>query len=144
MAPTLSKLQKVAIGVAISSTVTRKRRKKRSLWAEEIYRQRKTFTPLKMIKVLSSKHFRTYLRMNEECFSQLLSMVRPLIEKQDTILREAVSAEERIIATLRFLASGCSYVDLMFNTAISPQLLSQIIPETCMAIYKCLKDYIKV
>ncbi|CAK1597260.1 unnamed protein product [Parnassius mnemosyne] len=146
MAPTLSKIQKIVIGVAISSTVvdTRKRRKKRSLWAEEIYKQRKRFTPLTMIKVLRSKHFRTYLRMNEECFSQLLSMVRPFIQKQNTILREAVSAEERLIATFRFLSSGCSYTDLMFNTAISPQLLSQIIPETCIAIYKCLKDYIKM
>jgi hypothetical protein len=34
--------------------------------------------------------------MNEQCFSKLLSMVKPLIEKQNTVLRELVSAEERL------------------------------------------------
>lgn len=50
-------------------------------------------------------------------------------------MREAVSAEERLIATLRYLAVGNSYEDLKFTTAISPQLLGRIIPETCTAIY---------
>lgn len=60
-------------------------------------------------------------------------------------MREAVSTEERLIATLRYLAVGNSYEDLKFTTAISPQLLGRIIPETCTAIYEGLvEDYMKV
>ena len=59
-------------------------------------------------------------------------------------MRDAFSAEERLSATLRFLATRESYKDLKFNTVISPQLLG-IIPEVCTAIYEELKGkYLKV
>ena len=50
-------------------------------------------------------------------------------------MRNAISAEERLVATLRYLATGCSYEDIKFRTGISPQALGKIIPETCEAIY---------
>ncbi|VEN51638.1 unnamed protein product, partial [Callosobruchus maculatus] len=42
--------------------------------------------------------------------------------------------------TLRYLATGRSYADLKFSAIISPQALSEIIPETCWAIYRKLKN----
>ncbi|KAJ8892986.1 hypothetical protein PR048_005567 [Dryococelus australis] len=62
-------------------------------------------------------------------------MVKPCIEKENTILRESMSAEEWLIVTLRYLTTGRSYKDMKFSAAISPQLLSSVIPETC-ASYK--------
>ncbi|KAJ8939490.1 hypothetical protein NQ318_022544 [Aromia moschata] len=59
-------------------------------------------------------------------------------------MREAVSAEERLIATLRVLATGRTYKDLKYIAAISPSLMSTMIPETCAAVYNCLKKYIKM
>lgn len=60
-------------------------------------------------------------------------------------MRESVSAEERLVATLRFLATGRSYEDLKFSSIISPQLLGQLIPETCQRIYDVLREnYLKV
>ncbi|XP_037924054.1 putative nuclease HARBI1 [Hermetia illucens] len=47
-------------------------------------------------------------------------------------------------ATLRFLASGQTFEDLKFLTAISPQSLGVLIMETCSAIIKVLKPYIKL
>ncbi|CAG5043540.1 unnamed protein product [Parnassius apollo] len=82
--------------------------------------------------------------MDRDTFNELLEMVRPMITKKNTVMRQAVSAEERLIATLRFLATGRSYKDLRFSTVTSFQLLSKIIPETCWAIYKALKKTIKV
>nr|CAD7438212.1 unnamed protein product [Timema bartmani] len=38
---------------------------------------------------------------------------------------------------------GHKYANLKFSAAISPQLLSSIVPETCEAICICLKKYIK-
>lgn len=71
-------------------------------------------------------------------------MVRPFITKKNTHLRKAVSAEERLLVTLRYLASGSCYRDLRYSSIISHELLSEIIPETCWAIYKVLKETIKV
>ncbi|CAB3221184.1 unnamed protein product [Arctia plantaginis] len=82
--------------------------------------------------------------MDSECFEELLNMVTPLIQKQDTVMRESISPRERLTVTLRFLATGQSYEDLKFSAVISPQLMSTIIPETCSAIYKCLKHFIKM
>jgi hypothetical protein len=44
--------------------------------------------------------------MDEETYLKLLSLVTPLIRKQDTIMREAITPHERLTATLRFLAAG--------------------------------------
>lgn len=51
----------------------------------------------------------------------------------------------RLVLTLRFLATGESYRSLMFSFRIPVSTISSIIPETCEAIYECLKDiYMKV
>jgi hypothetical protein len=41
--------------------------------------------------------------MSEDNFMILLEKVRPLIEKEDTVLRAAITAEERLAVTIRFL-----------------------------------------
>jgi hypothetical protein len=83
--------------------------------------------------------------MDEETYLQLLSFVAPLIEKKNTVMRDAIPPNERLTATLRFLTTGRSYEGLKFTTIISPQALGYIVPETCEAIYKVLhKDYLNV
>lgn len=44
--------------------------------------------------------------MDSDNFNELLYMVAPLIKKEDTIMRKSVSEQERLIVTLRFLATG--------------------------------------
>ena len=44
--------------------------------------------------------------MSKQEFDNLLMLVEPLISKQHTKLREPVSAEERLMITLRYLATG--------------------------------------
>jgi hypothetical protein len=82
-----------------------------------------------------SKDYSNYLRMSEDNVISLLEKVRPLFEKEDTVLRTAITAEERLAITIRFLAIGRSYEDLTFSAIISPQALAKILPETCRAIY---------
>ncbi|CAH0730279.1 unnamed protein product, partial [Brenthis ino] len=83
--------------------------------------------------------------MDSETLEMLLGMVGPEIQRRDTIMRESVPAKERLLVTLRYLATGESYPELMVSYAVSPQLMSKIIPETCLAIYKALKDeYLKI
>ncbi|XP_063791580.1 uncharacterized protein LOC134947337 [Pseudophryne corroboree] len=60
-------------------------------------------------------------------------------------MRRAITADERLTATLRFLATGRSLEDMKFQTLISPQALGRIIPDTCKAIVKVLQDqYLKL
>ncbi|CAH1991540.1 unnamed protein product [Acanthoscelides obtectus] len=93
---------------------------------------------------LFCKDFHNYFRMPELVYEELLRLVRPIIAKQDTCMREAISPHERLSATLRFLITGGTYTDLMYSSAISRQSLGNIIPETCDAIYSALKTYLKV
>lgn len=89
--------------------------------------------------------FKNYLRMDFETFRILLDLVFPIISKQNTKMRESISAEERLTTTLRYLATGRSFEDLKFSTGISAPSLCKIIPETCKAIYNVLKKtYLKV
>lgn len=59
-------------------------------------------------------------------------------------MKQAMIPHERLIVTLGYLVSGCTYEDLKFPTAISPQVLGKIIPDTCKAILQSLQEKIKV
>ena len=56
-------------------------------------------------------HYR-YVRMSKERFDHLLGLVREKITKKDTQMRDAITAEERLVITLRYLSSGMSQQDL--------------------------------
>ncbi|KAL4091948.1 hypothetical protein QTP88_026547 [Uroleucon formosanum] len=82
--------------------------------------------------------------MNNDSFNELLEMISPIITKQDTVMRKAISPTERLATTLRFLATGRSFEDLKFSTAIAPQTISSIILETCEAMITKLQEYIQL
>ncbi|KAJ8971539.1 hypothetical protein NQ317_014971 [Molorchus minor] len=124
-----------------------KRSRPRIKWVKEWLLKRNEFSHINLLEELRLEpdDWRNYLRMDEDSYTTLLTLVTPLIEKQDTIMRPAISAHERLSATLRYLATGRNYEDLKFSTVISPQSLCYIIPDTCSAIYKVLKNiYMKV
>jgi len=55
-----------------------------------------------------SYSYRNFVRMDNDSFNLLMSKVGPLITRQDTTMREAVSSAERLAVTLRYLATGMS------------------------------------
>jgi len=59
-------------------------------------------------------------------------------------MREAIPASQRLSITLRYLATGNTFEDLKFISAISPQSIGKIVIETCEALIYCLRNYIKV
>ena len=83
--------------------------------------------------------------MTENNFDKLLNRIRPHIEKTDTKFREAINARDKLIVTLRFLATGGTYRSLMYQFRISESTISLFVPEVCEAIYTLFKDeYLKV
>ena len=77
--------------------------------------------------------------MSPERFECLLKMVGPAIQKNNTNFRESISAEERLVATLRFLATGDVQQSLAYSFRLGKSTISSIITETYDAIYNSLK-----
>lgn len=142
----VSKHRVACFAVILAKCLQTKRRHR--FWSRSWFLRQNLYSHVHLLSELrlnDTDSYRNYLRMDEARYIQLLEKVRPLLEKQDTKFRKAISVHEKLSATLRFLATGRSYEDLKFSCAISPQSLGRIIPETCRAIYSVLRaDYIKV
>ena len=138
----------VVAAAAVHLTVAdrrRTRRRNRQVWMKK-YRGNCNDQPLlRELRENYPKDYRNYLRMDSKTFEDLLGLVKNRITKMDTIMRQSITAEQRLTATLRFLATGRSYEDLQFSTGISAPSLSKIIPETCKALYHALRtEFLKV
>lgn len=123
--------------------------RKRQVWVLEWLLKRNekgcTNNLLKEFNMQMPILFTNFLRMSRENFDVLLGLVSPIIQKQDTVMRESISASDRLMVTLRYLAVGDSFKSLSFMFRISTPSLTNIIPDTCEAIYRVLKDgYLKV
>lgn len=92
-----------------------------------------------------AEQFKKFLRMPESIFEKVLKLVAHRIAKKNTNFRDAVSPRDKLIVTLRFLATGESYRSLMYNFRISESTISLFVPVVCREIYEALKDdYLKV
>lgn len=141
--------RKLAVAcLGIASEVVFKKKKKRSVWSKKWLVNRSLYSDINLLRELRTNEpndFKNYPRMGADTFYELLALISPYIKKQDTIMREGIPPEERLMVTMRFLATGRSYECLKFSTAISPQAIGRIIPETCKVIYEVLKEqYLKV
>jgi len=77
------------------------------------------------------KDHKKFIRVDADLFQEFLRDVGPLIQKEDTNFRVAISVPERIAMTLRYLAVGD--VDIQFGFKISRSSIMKIIPETLQA-----------
>lgn len=137
-----------AIVIACLTEKTKvKRKRKQRVWMKEWLKKRDQFSHDRLVaelKISSAVDYKNYLRMDADTFGELLEMIRPLIEKQCTYMRDPITAEQRLLSTLRYLISGDSFEELKFHTAIAAQTLGKIIVETCEALIHVLKGCIKV
>ena len=135
--------------IANAVKIIRKRQRRRRQWTRPwIQRRSHHGAHHALLQELTTEDpdgFRNFLRMDKADFDELLTKVTPLIHRQDTWMREAISVSERLSITLRYLATGDSYQSLEYLYRIPKSTLSSMIPETCQAIYDCLRDeYMKV
>lgn len=100
-----------------------------------------------LLKELASKDpdsFKNHLRMSSELFETLLQYITLSIEKQNTIMRDALPARLKLQITLRYLASGDSFASLQFLYRVPKCTISKFLPEVCDSIFSVLKNYIKI
>ena len=76
--------------------------------------------------------------MSTERMEHLLSLVAPLITKTDTNFRKAISPAQRLVLTLRFLASGDSQISLTYLFHMGKKTVSRVISETCETLHEIL------
>ena len=137
----------LAIVVAVALATEHRPRKKRSKWSKKWFLQRPKFGHTKLLRELrhnEPQDFQNFLRMDVGSYNELLQMVDPLIRKETTNMREPISPTERLSLTLRYLATGNTFEDMKFITAIAPQTIGRIVIETCEAIISCLNEYLQV
>ena len=78
--------------------------------------------------------FRNYTRTDKALFDEIVDRVTPHIQKQHTWCREPLEPGLRVAITLRFLATGDSYMSLQYSFRVTHNTISAIVPETCRAI----------
>ncbi|KAG8233234.1 hypothetical protein J437_LFUL013596 [Ladona fulva] len=64
----------------------------------------------------------------------------PVIQKKDTVMHQCGTPEERILITLRYLATGCTFTSLLFYFARGECTISRAIEETTQFIWDTLKE----
>jgi len=82
--------------------------------------------------------------MSPSDFEFLINLIGEKISKKNTAFRKAISDQESLALTFRFLASGDYYFSFQYLFKISKQTVSCIVPEVCEALVEKLKDYIQV
>ena len=82
--------------------------------------------------------------MSPERFEHLYRTVGPYMKTRRCRNREPIANAERLVLTLRYLASGDSQQSLSFNFRVSRSVVCNTIRETCQIIWQALsEEYMK-
>lgn len=118
--------------------------RKRQFWVHPINASRdqlglfNTLIPELRLANASDRHFQ-YFRMNTTSFDHLLNLIKQYITKMDTHLREAIHPDLKLAITLHHLAEGTSHSAISSHYRVGRSTVSEIIYDTCDAIYKVLQ-----
>ena len=80
----------------------------------------------------------TNFRMSKNTFLYMCNELRSHIEKQDTIMRSAITVEKRVAVTLWFLATNTDYRTIGHLIGVSKASVCLVCKEVCRAIVKVL------
>lgn len=73
-------------------------------------------------------------------FDDILQRVTPRIQKKDTRFRDALPAGLKLAKTLRYMASGDTYVSLAYDFRVASESVCHFVPEVCTALLQVYKD----
>nr|CAH7737144.1 unnamed protein product [Callosobruchus chinensis] len=84
------------------------------------------------------KLFHGYTRMLPSTFDYVLNAIKGKITHATTNFQQPISPEERLIVTLRYLATGMQFRQLAYSFCISKSAVAKIVSEVCKAIWTTL------
>ena len=127
---------------------TSKKRRTRIIWTTPWMLRRKIGdafdTIFKELKEQDSDGIQGYVRMDVNHFEELVHLLSPFLQKQDTSMRECRSPEESCCVTLRYLARSKSFRSLVYQFRISNKAISDTVCEVAFAITQALgKEHLK-
>ncbi|XP_052399694.1 uncharacterized protein LOC127946919 [Carassius gibelio] len=127
---------------------TRKIRRKRTKWVKPWILQKQAhgaFPNLcRELELDETSDFKNFARLFPIQFNTLKELITPIIQRKNTNYRDCISVGERLMVTLRFLATGESFKSLSYQFRVGMSTIQQFVPETCAAIYQVLKEkYLK-
>ena len=73
-------------------------------------------TLLQELRIEAEDEYKKFLRVSPEVFDELLTLVKPEIEKGTTKLRDPIPSALKLTATIRYLSTGSNYADLIKNS----------------------------
>jgi hypothetical protein len=115
----------------------------RSIWVKDYVKSRNS----RLIRDLEFNEdalFKNFTLMSKRNIYTILGIVEPMITKPNTRFRESVPAKMKLAITLRYLATGDSFVSLMYLFKVTKQFISTMLPGVLKAIIEGLQDYVKV
>ncbi|XP_041772354.1 protein ALP1-like [Anopheles merus] len=119
----------------------------RRLWVQDLFLNRNETGNRLLTDITTSGIYETmnrFLRMKKEDFFHLLSLVGPKIAKMDTDFHKAITEQERLLITLRYLATGDTFTSLQYVFRVSRHTIIRIVKETCVCRIEVLRDYVKL
>ncbi|XP_066592967.1 uncharacterized protein [Prorops nasuta] len=134
--------QKVLIALLVNEIMKKKKYKSKRFWVHPVLCERRKhgfYHAIYPVLSLEESRFRNYFRMTKSQLEEILIIIAPYISKK-TVVREPISAAERLCLTLRFLASGDSMTSISYQYLIGLTTVSHIIDETCDAIWMCFQE----
>jgi hypothetical protein len=118
----------------VLKNVRKKREKyRRSIWVKDYLKSRNSRI-MRELEFDEDVLFKNFTRMSKTNFYTLWGIVESMITKQSTGFRESVPAEMKLAITLRYLATGDSFMSLMYLFKVSKQFISSVLPggsESC-------------
>ena len=114
----------------------------RMIWAKE---RSTTWWEQVVNSTFTEQDWLENFRMSRTTFLYLCDELRSGIEKQNTVMRRAVSTEKRVAITLWFLATGADYRTIGHLFGVSKSTVCVVTKEVCVVIVeRLLPDYIKM
>ncbi|XP_040275603.1 uncharacterized protein LOC120990767 [Bufo bufo] len=116
--------------------------RRKRMWVHPIIAQRACKGQFQTMYADLREHpakFVRYCRMSFPTFDLLLGELRPGLTFMNTNMRRCVSAEERLIITLRFLATGNSFASLHFEFRMGTSTIAGIVRATCATMWLRLR-----
>jgi hypothetical protein len=101
---------KLAAVIYVALATDNRRKVKRKCWVKNWARRHDRWGAYRQLiselQLEDAQQFRNFTRMSAVEVQSLVNMMGPVIGKQGTVMRNTVSMEERVIVTLRELATG--------------------------------------
>ncbi|XP_068122462.1 uncharacterized protein [Hyperolius riggenbachi] len=122
--------------------VGRRRAPRRRWWVHPLLarRQRKgEFQALYRDLRRHPQKFYSYTLMSIPLFDTLLEMVKDDLRKKDTTFRRAVTPQEQLLITLRYMATGQTYTSLHVTFRIGKSTVAGIVVRTSRIIWTRLR-----